>query len=87
MSILWEEEGPKEVFVQGSGSLIVAVCAYFVMSDTFVSHIAVNFPELLLVVLALIIMIVITSYSIHYTKLYESFFLLHRIFSGADSVT
>lgn len=57
MSILWEEEGAKEVFVQGSGSLIVAVCAYFVMSDTFVSHIAVNFPELLLVVLSCIIMI------------------------------
>ncbi len=57
MSILWEEEGAKEVFVQGGGSLIVAVFAYFVMSDTFVSHIAVNFPELLLVVLAAIIMI------------------------------
>jgi len=57
MSILWEEEGAKEVFVQGGGSLIVAVCAYFVMSDPFVSHIAVNFPELLLVVLACIIMI------------------------------
>ena len=57
MSILWEEEGPREVFIQGGGSLIVAVCAYFVMSDMFVSHIAFNFPELLLVVLAGVIMI------------------------------
>lgn len=55
MSILWEEEGAKEVFIQGSGSLIVAVCAYFVMSNSFVSHIAFNFPELLLVVLAIVI--------------------------------
>jgi hypothetical protein len=57
MSILWEEEGAKEVFIQGGGSLIVAVFAYFVMSYPFVSHIAFNFPELLLVVLALIIML------------------------------
>jgi len=57
MSILWEEQGAREVFVQGSGSLIVAVCAYFVMSHPFVSHIAFNFPELLLVVLAMIIML------------------------------
>ena len=57
MSILWEEEGAREVFIQGSGSLIVAVFAYFVMSDPFVSHIAFNFPELLLVVLAVIIIL------------------------------
>lgn len=57
MSILWEEEGAREVFIQGGGSLIVAIFAYFVMSDTFISHIAFNFPELLLVVLAVIIML------------------------------
>ncbi len=57
MSILWEEEGPKEVFIQGGGSLIVAIFAYFVMSDPFVSHTAFNFPELLLVVLAVIILL------------------------------
>ena len=57
MSILWEEEGAKEVFIQGGGSLIVAIFAYFAMTDPFVSHIAFNFPELLLAVLALIIML------------------------------
>ena len=57
MSILWEEEGPKEVFIQGGGSLVVATFAYFVMSDAFVSHMAFNFPELLLVVLAMIILL------------------------------
>jgi hypothetical protein len=43
--------------MQGGGSLIVAVCAYFVMSDTFISHIAFHFPEVILVVLALTIML------------------------------
>jgi len=57
MSILWEEEGAKEVLIQGGGSLIVAVIAYFVMSNAFISHITFNFPELLLVVLAVIIML------------------------------
>ncbi len=57
MSILWEEEGAKEVFIQGGGSLIVATFAYFVMSYPFVSHMAFNFPELLLVVLSVIILL------------------------------
>ncbi|MEY3090131.1 MAG: hypothetical protein RL113_447 [Pseudomonadota bacterium] len=57
MSILWEEQGAREVMMQGGGSLIVAVCAYFVMSDTFISHIAFHFPEVILVVLALTIML------------------------------
>ena len=57
MSILWEEEGAKEVLIQGGGSLIVATIAYFVMSYHFVSHMALNFPELLLVVLAVIILL------------------------------
>ncbi|MCV5768259.1 hypothetical protein OFN22_32730, partial [Escherichia coli] len=33
MSILWEEEGPKEVFRQGGGSLLVAVIAYLAMDN------------------------------------------------------
>jgi len=55
MSILWEEEGPKEVLLQGSGSLIVAVLAYLAMTNGLVRHITFNFPELYFVVLALII--------------------------------
>lgn len=57
MSILWEEEGAKEVLVQGSGSLFVATLAYFVMSNSLVGHLTFNFPELLLVVLAAIILV------------------------------
>ncbi len=57
MSILWEEEGAHEVLIQGGGSLIVAVIAYFVMSNPFISHITFTFPELLLIVLAAIILL------------------------------
>ena len=51
MSILWEEEGGHEVFVQGSGSLLVALLAYLAMSNRFVIHLTFNFPELLLTLL------------------------------------
>lgn len=56
MSILWEEEGAREVFVQGSGSLFVAVCAFLVMSAPMASHLTFNFPELHLVVLGMILL-------------------------------
>jgi hypothetical protein len=57
MSILWEEEGPREVLIQGSGSLLTASLAYLLMINSHVKHIAFNFPEMLLVILAIIIMI------------------------------
>ncbi len=57
MSILWEEDGPKEVFIQGGGSLIVAVMAYFAMINKTLGYITYNFPETLLIVLAFIILI------------------------------
>jgi 7 transmembrane helices usually fused to an inactive transglutaminase/Inactive transglutaminase fused to 7 transmembrane helices len=57
MSILWEEDGPKEVLIQGSGSLFVAVAAYLAMDQPLIRHLAFNFPELHLVVLALILML------------------------------
>lgn len=56
MSILWEEEGPKEVMVQGGGSLLVAVLAYSLMQVPLVGHLTFNFPELNLVALALIML-------------------------------
>lgn len=56
MSILWEEEGPKEVLVQGGGSLFVAVLAYLVMQLPLLGHLTFNFPELNFVVLALIML-------------------------------
>lgn len=55
MSILWEEEGPHEVLIQGGGSLLVAVIAYLLMQATIVNHLSFNFPELNLILLAAIL--------------------------------
>lgn len=57
MSILWEEDGPREVLVQGSGSLFVAVMAFLLMDQEITRHLAFNFPELHLVVLAAIMLL------------------------------
>jgi hypothetical protein len=54
MSILWEEEGMQEVAIQGFGSLFVAFCAYILMRMPLVGHLSFNFPELNLVVAAII---------------------------------
>ena len=55
MSILWEEEGPREVLAQGGGSLVVAIFAYLLMQQPLLQHLTFNFPELNLVLLALIL--------------------------------
>ncbi|TGD73351.1 hypothetical protein E4634_09965 [Mangrovimicrobium sediminis] len=57
MSILWEEEGPHEVLVQGGGSLLVAVLAYLAMSNSLVSHLTFNFPEIMLSLLGIILLL------------------------------
>lgn len=57
MSIIWEEEGPREVFIQGGGSLLVAVLAFLLMDLSVVRHMAFNFPELHLAVLGLVMLV------------------------------
>lgn len=57
MSILWEEEGAREVMIQGFGSLLVASLAYLVMTNRLIEHLTFNFPELLLVILAFNLML------------------------------
>lgn len=57
MSITWEEDGPKEVAIQGSGSLIVAITAYLAMTNSLVEHLTFNFPELLLGILGIILLL------------------------------
>jgi len=57
MSIVWEEDGPKEVFLQGGGSLGVAILAYFAMINPTMQFWTFNFPEFLLAVLGLIILV------------------------------
>jgi hypothetical protein len=57
MSILWEEEGPKQVLVQGGGSLVVAMLAYVVMTNDIVRHLTFNFLSLQLIFMALVLML------------------------------
>ncbi|QEA39977.1 gonadoliberin III [Pistricoccus aurantiacus] len=57
MSILWEEEGPKEVLIQGGGSLLTAVLAYLAMNNPWVRHITFNFLGVQLILLALILLL------------------------------
>lgn len=57
MSILWEEEGAKEVFIQGGGSLLTAVLAYLAMNNEVVRHLTFNFLGVQLILLALILML------------------------------
>ena len=55
MSILWEEEGPKEVFKQGGGSLLVAVLAYLAMNNGLIQHLTFNFLGLQLIIMATVL--------------------------------
>lgn len=57
MSVLWEEEGWREVATQGLGSLLTAVIAYVAMTNPWVRHLSFNFIGLQFVVLALIMLI------------------------------
>jgi hypothetical protein len=61
MSILWDEEGGHEVMIQGGGSLLTAILAYFVMSNQIIADTVFLYPEMLLILLAIII--AIGSYS------------------------
>lgn len=53
MSLVWEESGPWDALLQGAGSLVVAALAYLVMNQPSLEYLLFVFPELLLVVLAL----------------------------------
>ncbi len=57
MSLIWEEEGKRSALMQVGGSLLVAVIAYLFMSVKQIQYWAFYFPELLLVLLSLIILI------------------------------
>ncbi|WP_047043546.1 inactive transglutaminase family protein [Vibrio mexicanus] len=57
MSILWEEEGAKEVALQGGGSLLTAVLVYLAMTNPYIQHLTFNFIGLQLIVLAGILLL------------------------------
>ncbi len=56
MSILWEEEGAREVLVQGMGSLFIAIVAYLLMDNQLVRHWAFNFLGVHVLIMAAILM-------------------------------
>lgn len=57
MSILWEEEGSHQVFVQLGGSLLVAVIVYFTMLNDSVRYLTFNFLGLQFVIMAIVLLI------------------------------
>lgn len=57
MSILWEEEGGREVMIQGGGSLLTAVLVYGAMTNPWVRHITFNFIGIQFIVLSLVLLI------------------------------
>lgn len=57
MSIVWEERGPAEAIKQGLGSLFVATVAYLAMNIELVEHLIFMFPEILLVILAVTLLL------------------------------
>lgn len=57
MALLWEEHGPGEALKQGLGSLMVAVLAFLLMKNDVLQHVIFVFPEFLLIVLALTLLL------------------------------
>jgi uncharacterized membrane protein YkgB len=57
MSVLWEEEGAKEVVLQGGGSLLVAVLAFLAMNNEYVRHLTFNFMGIQFIVLGIILIL------------------------------
>jgi hypothetical protein len=56
MSVVWEERGPADAIRAGLGSLLVAVAAYAFMGMNWLEHLIFTFPELLLVLLAVVLL-------------------------------
>ncbi len=57
MSVVWEERGAGDAIRAGLGSLLVAAIAYVAMGIGWLEHIVFAFPELLLFVLALVLLV------------------------------
>ena len=57
MSILWEEEGAKEVVVQGGSSLLVAVLVFLVINSTVIRYLVFNFLGLQLIIMAVTLLL------------------------------
>ena len=56
MSVVWEEQGAEEALTQAGGSMLTAILGYLLMTHPQVEHMVFVFPEILLVVLALLLL-------------------------------
>ena len=56
MSVVWEESGPGAAAKEGLGSLFVASLGYLVMTNEYLTHLVFLFPEMLLLVLIVFIL-------------------------------
>ncbi|MEL7077225.1 MAG: UUP1 family membrane protein [Cyanobacteria bacterium J06582_2] len=56
-SSMWEEDGAKETIIAGLGTIVVSIVGYFCMFNDYIQHWAFVFPELLLIVLGINIMV------------------------------
>ncbi|MBF0152559.1 MAG: inactive transglutaminase family protein [Magnetococcales bacterium] len=57
LSVIWDERGPPAALQQAIGSLMVAALCHLAMSNPYSEHLMFVFPELLLVVLALTLLL------------------------------
>ena len=55
MSVIWEESGPAAAIKEAAGSLVVAILGYLVMTEPHLTHLIFLFPETLLILLAIFI--------------------------------
>lgn len=80
MSTMWEESGPKEAMQVGIGSMVSAILGYFVMTNPTLVHLIFTFPELLLIVLSLCILL--GGYNGYKITEYRRFKKLHQQISA-----
>ena len=56
MSVVWEERGAAVAMRAGLGSLFVAIVAYIFMGIAWLEHLIFTFPEMLLIILAIVVL-------------------------------
>ena len=57
MSLVWEELGGRDAIMQAAGSLVAAILSYLLTSRPTIEYLFLAFPELVLVVLAVLLLL------------------------------